>query len=45
MKAALDLKLFGDRFNDAKIEIEAISKILSDSKSSLRKRKTYVNII
>ena len=45
MKAALDLKLFADRLKDLKIEIEEISKILSDPKSSLRNRKSYANII
>ena len=45
MKAALDLKLFGDRLKDLKIEMEEISKILSDPKSSLRDRKSCTNII
>ena len=45
MKAVLDLKLFGDRLKDLKIEMEEISKILSDPKSSLCDRKSYTNII
>lgn len=45
MKAVLDLKLFGDRLKNTKIEIKGISKIPANPKSSLHNRKSYMNII